>query len=412
MTGGVEETTAQEGVHGTARGRGRAEIVTTVVAVTAVVALSLNLRPALAGFSPLAGEAGTELGLGAGAISLVTTLPLVCFGVFALFAPALSRRFGAERALMATMPLLAAGILLRGAGATTALLLGTVLVGIAIAIGNVLLPGVVKRRFPTATGAMTGLYASAIGGGAMLAAALAKPLDDLTHGWRPALAVWALPALAAAVPLALLARATPRGAVTVPGSQVTQEADAGRRPVRRLTTAALAVFFGLQSVVFYVVLAWLPRVLTEAGTAPADAGLPLSFVQLVSLPTGLTVSILARTSRSQAWYAAACGVAGAAGFTGLLVAPGAAPYAWALLLGLSVASFPLALAMITAKAGGPSHADRLSSVVQGCGYLMAAAGPLAAGLLRDATGTWTASLAFLLVMAVLLAPVGWFAARL
>ncbi|WP_271223081.1 MFS transporter [Streptosporangium carneum] len=381
------------------------------LAVVAVVALALNLRPALAGFSPLAGEAGAELGLGAGALSLVTTLPLLCFGVFALLAPALGRRFGTERTLAASMLLLAAGILLRGAAGTVALICGTVLVGVAIAIGNVLLPGMVKRRFSGRTGVMTGVYAAAIGGGAMFAAALAKPLDGLTHGWRTSLAVWALPALAAAVPLALLGRSATGSGVTSGAPADGSTADRGGAIGWR-TAGTLAAYFGLQSIVFYVVLAWLPRVLTEAGTAPAEAGLPLSLVQLVGLPVGLAVPVLARTSRSQAWYAVACGAASALGFTGLLVAPGAAPYAWAFLLGLGIAAFPLALAMVTARAGGPAQADRLSSVVQSCGYLMSAAGPLAAGLLRDVTGTWTASLAVMVVVAALMALLGWLAARL
>ncbi|MEV7012072.1 MFS transporter [Streptosporangium sp. NPDC051022] len=395
--------------------------------MAAVVALALNLRSALAGFSPLAGEAGAELGLGAGMISLVTTLPLLCFGVFALLAPALARRFGAERTLAATMPLLALGILLRGAAGTVALIGGTALVGVAIAVGNVLLPGVVKRRFPGRTGVMTGVYAAAMGVGAMLAAALAKPLDALTHGWRTSLAVWVLPALAAALPLTLLARASATSGVTAGGSTAGESgtardgaggsrangsgAAAGQTAGWR-TAAALAVFFGLQSIVFYVVLAWLPRVLTEAGVAPAEAGLPLSLVQLVSLPTGMMVPILARTPRSQAWYAMACGGAGAAGFAGLLVAPGAAPYVWAVLLGVGVAAFPLSLVMVTAKADGPSQADRLSSVVQSCGYLMAAVGPLVAGLLRDMTGTWSVSLAVMIAVSALMVPSGWLAVRL
>ena len=167
--------------------------------VSGIVLLAANLRPALTSVAPLIGQIRTNTGISNGVAGLLTTLPLLAFGVLSPTVPWLARRFGMERLLLASLLVLALGILLRSAG-VAALFLGTAVLGAAITVGNVLLPGLVKRKFPERAGLMTSVYSTAMGISAALAAGASVPVARLTGmGWRGALALWALPAFLAAV---------------------------------------------------------------------------------------------------------------------------------------------------------------------------------------------------------------------
>ncbi|WP_283136332.1 MFS transporter [Rhizohabitans arisaemae] len=372
------------------------------LAGAAVIGVAFNLRPALAGFSPLTGDVGGSLDLGAGVLALVTTLPLVCFAVFGPAAAPLAARFGPERVLVGTLILLAGGLLARTAGGTAALVVGAVLVGVAIAVANVLLPGMVKRRFPHNVGLLTAVYAGVIGAGAAVAAGAAQPLMAVFGGWRGSLAFWALPALVAAAILIPLARGV-GAAPGAPAEPPTSLATSPGWPV----TAALAAFFGLNSMVFYVELAWLPEVLVGRGSSPGEAGLMLAAVQIVGLPLGFVVTAMARTPKAQGRWAAAASAASALGFAGMLLAPDLPPHLWIVLFACGVPAFPLSLAMVAMRADGPAQADRLSGFVQSIGYLLAAAGPLAVGALYDLTGGWAAAMAGMTLVATVMTPVAW-----
>src|ERR671917_1537329 len=171
-----------------------------VLLVSGIVLLAANLRPALTGVAPLIGQIRMDTGVSNGVAGLLTTLPLLAFGLLSPVAPLLARWFGMERALLASLLLLAAGILLRSEGAVVALFLGTAVLGAAIVAGNVLLPSLIKREFPEHAGLMTSVYSTALAISAALAAGVSVPIMDLTGiGWRGSLALWALPALLGAV---------------------------------------------------------------------------------------------------------------------------------------------------------------------------------------------------------------------
>src|ERR687890_1449487 len=172
----------------------------SVLLVLGILLLAANLRPAITGVAPLIGQIRADTGISNGVAGLLTTLPLLAFGLLSPIAPRLARRFGMERVLLASLLVLAAGILLRWAGAVAALFLGTVVLGAAIAVANVLLPGLVKRGFPGHAGLMTSVYSTSLGISAALAAGVSVPLAQLGGiGWRGALAGWAVAAVLAGV---------------------------------------------------------------------------------------------------------------------------------------------------------------------------------------------------------------------
>jgi CP family cyanate transporter-like MFS transporter len=379
-----------------------------VLLVSGIVLLAANLRPALTGVAPLIGQIRTDTGVSNGVAGLLTTLPLLAFGVLSPVAPRLARRLGMERALLASLLVLAAGILLRSAGAVTALFLGTAILGAAIAVGNVLLPGLIKREFPERAGLMTSVYSTALGISAALAAGASVPVAQLTGmGWRGSLALWALPALLAAIAWVPQAR---RSDLPENASSRTPHGVSG------LWRSALAwqvtLFMGLQSLAYYVTLTWLPEILREEGMSAARAGWMLGLTQAVAIVTIFLAPVIAGRRSSQRGVVVVAVSLSGAGTLGLLVAGSTASALWVVLLGLGQgACFSLALTFFALRAPDSEHAAALSGMAQTAGYLLAAAGPFLFGVLRDATHAWDVPLALLLAITVCLLIAGLGAAR-
>ena len=375
--------------------------------------IAANLRASLTAVGPLTGQIRADTGISGGVAGLVTTLPLLAFGVASPVVPRLARRVGADRALLASLLLLAVGILVRSAGPVAALLVGTTLLGLAIAIANVLMPSLVKRDFPERAGLVTGLYSSIMGGLAALAVGLAVPLADRAGlGWRGSLASWSLLALlGAAVWLPQARRAEPADPPVPddPPARGDGTAAAGRPLWRYPLAWQVTLFMGLQSLAFYVTVSWLPEILHErGGLDPAGAGWALSAVQLIGVVASLVVPVLAVRRASQRLPAVAAASLYLGGAAGLLA--GVGPLAlWCGLLGLGQgASFGLALTLFALRSPDARRAADLSGMAQSVGYLLAAGGPALFGLLHDRTGGWTAPLAALVAvsLALILAGLG------
>lgn len=373
-----------------------------------VIAVATVLRPSVVTVGPVLPDLQRDVGLGAVAAASLTALPVVCFGVGAFAGPALARRLGLDTGLTAAMALLVVGALVRVLGGPLVLFAGTVAVGAAIAVGNVLLPALVRRDFPQRVGLVTAVYTSALAVASALAALLAVPLAEGTGaGWRAPLAVWGLAGLPALLLWLPHLRAAPP-----PGDGVAVAPARPRPLLANGTVRGLTAFMGLQSVGFYTLVAWLPSILQDHGLAASTSGALLSLATVLGIPAALVLPLLAGRVRQQSGLAVLTTGLTAAGWAGLLLAPSAAPLLWALLLGAGTGStFPLALVLIGLRSGDPTVTPQLSAVVQGSGYLIAATGPLLVGLLHDVSGGWSLPLGALLVGAVAQAGSGWLAGR-
>ncbi|MBO0652425.1 MFS transporter [Streptomyces triculaminicus] len=364
-----------------------------------IVLASLNMRAALAGVSPLMGEIGGYFHLAAATSSLVTTIPLIFMGLGSIVAPRLARRWGTEAVLCGALVLLAGGILLRVAPPLVALFVGCALVGTAIALLNVLMPGLVKRDFPDRAASMTALYSTTLILGATGAAASSVPLENALGGWRGSLASWALLAAVAAIvwlPQALLAR---RGAT--PGVPAPTARRGTAAPVA-LTRSPLAwqvtLMMGTQSLIAYVCIAWMPTVFTDHGMSRSEAGMVYAFYTLVQMAGSFFVPLIAGRTRDQRPLAVAVVALMAAGVTGLLIAPVAGAWVWATLMGVAQGGLlGLALTLMVLRTRDAHTASRLSGMAQTWGYLLASVGPFAIGAVHQATGDWTLPVALLLV---------------
>jgi len=335
-----------------------------------------------------------DLGLSSAAQSILATVPVVCFGLAALATPVLRARFGEERGLLAVLALLLVGVLVRAIWPSAGgLFPGTVVVGCAIAVMNVLVPSLVRRRFPGHVGLMTGVYSTALIVGGSLAAATTVPLRDAADGsLHLALGIWAIPIVVALV--VWLPQRRHRALPAVAG---------GREAIRALGRSRVAWyvtgFMGLQSLLYYAPLSWLPAIHRGQGIDAATAGFLLSTLNFVSVPTTFLAPVLAHRMRDQRPAVAACVALTAIGLLGILLAPSSTALVWVVILGLGQgAALSLALLMIVLRAADNDTAARLSSMAQGFGYLIAATGPLVTGLLHAATGSWTIPLVLLVAL--------------
>jgi MFS transporter, CP family, cyanate transporter len=382
---------------------------TALLLLVTVVVTGLNLRAAVVSVGPLLRELQADLGMSDSVAGVLTTLPVVCFGLVGLTAGRIGRRVGTEPAIVASLALITVGMLARAAAPTVPWLLVTTLVALfGSAVANVLLPVVVKDWFPADVGRITGWYSMAMALGTAVPAALTVPLASALGGWRVGLAVWALPVALALVPWWRVRRGHRAGPSRpepplVPGVP--------RAVHRRLQAWALAVFFGLQGLEAYVVVGWLPSILRDAGLSATRAGVLLAICTGLGAPISLLLPRLAARGPDQRAWVVAVVLPAVAGYLGLWLIPAWAPLLWVVLIGLGLGAFPLALVLIGLRAATPRGTSDLSSLVQGVGYLIAVAGPLAVGVLHDLTGAWDLPLMLLLVLLVPKLVAGLVAAR-
>jgi CP family cyanate transporter-like MFS transporter len=352
--------------------------------ILGLVLVALNLRPALSSMAPLLGQVSASLGLSGSTAGLLTTLPVLCLGLFAPFAPMLSRRFGAERVVLWVLLLLAVGIGLRSQLGVVGLFAGSLVAGASIGIIGVLLPGIVKRDFAGQAGAMTGVYTMALCLGAALAAGASVPLaQHFGDSWSLGLGFWLVPALLAAL-------------VWLPQTKTRHGVQQVTRQVKGLLRDPLAwqvtLFMGLQSSLAYVVFGWLPSILISRGMSAAEAGLMMSASILIQLPSALAAPWLASRGRDQRVAVAVLMLLTLAGLFGCLYAPMSGVWGWAVVLGLGQGGmFAIALTLIVLRSPDSHVAASLSSMAQGIGYTIASGGPLAVGLVHDWTGGWNAT---------------------
>lgn len=358
----------------------------------ALLLIAANLRAALTGVGPVLETIRQDLALSAAAAGLLASLPVLVFAAFAPLAR-LARQFGAERMILGGLLLLLAGLVVRSVGGAGSLFAGTIVLAVGIASTNVLLPVVIKQRYPDRVPAMTMAYATVMGGMAALASGLTIPLAQwLPGGWRGALASWALLAVVACLVWLPHARA-PRQRVEVAAQAPAAPSRVGRQPAWRTSVAwQITGFMGLQSTVFYIAINWFPVILGEAGYSAAAAGWLLTLYQVAALLAGMAIPALVRRFSDQRGLALGLGLVTMVAVLGILALPGLAVF-WMALLGCgSGPALILALSFMGLRARTHESAATLSLLAQGVGYFIASLGPVVFGLVRDYTGGWTLAL--------------------
>ncbi|WP_405716519.1 MULTISPECIES: MFS transporter [unclassified Streptomyces] len=373
----------------------------TWLTATGIVLIALNLRLGISSTSALLEQLRAELGFGPFVASMVPALPTLCFAAVGATSAMLARRVGTERAVLLALVVLSAGLAVRAVPRTGALLAGTLLGAAGLALCNVLLPAVVKTHFPARVALMTGVYTTAMALGSAVAAAAAVPVADLAGKPSSGLAAWALPAVLALAVWGLRSGSWRAAAWRADRGAVSARS-AGRTRFGLLVTA----FFALQSLNSYVVIGWLPTVLSDHGMSSDRAGVMLGLALIVGVPSTFVLMPLTRTAARLRSAFVMVGVALSAGYLGLLCAPLALPVLWAVLTGFGLGAFPLVLAVIGASGRSAQETAALSTFSQSTGYLLASVGPMGIGLLRSATGDWTLPLAVLLALAALQLLVG------
>jgi CP family cyanate transporter-like MFS transporter len=371
----------------------------TPLLVVAVTAAGFNLRTAVTNLPPLFPDLQTRLQLSSAELSLLAALPVVFFGAAAAFAAWLNRRFGEEVVLLAALGVLTAGLLLRGVDPGVLLFPGTVLAACAIAILNVLLSSMIKRRRPDRAGVLISTYLTALCVGGILASLLAVPVYHASgDSVRLALGVWAAPAALAMLLWLPQLRYRAVGVRTVPMTEAAP-APAHIKVHKHALAWQVMVFMGLQSLLYYAALSWLPTMFQDRGTSAVTAGNLLALMGAGNLIGALVVPMLANRSPDQRALVVPSMAAIGVGLAGSLWAPlGSAPL-WVLVLGVGQgACLGLAIFFTMARAPDPGAAASLSAFAQSAGYLVASAGPLELGLLHSATGSWSIPVAVLLVL--------------
>lgn len=376
-----------------------------VLVAVAIVLLALNLRVAVSSVGVLLEAVQDGLGMSPSVAGVLTTLPVICFAVAGVSTNAIVQRVGLHMTTLVCLVAVIAGLSLRVlVGGNTLFIITSAIALAGAAFGNVLLPPLAKLHFPNHLAGISAAFGAAIMGGAALASATTVPLADSLGGWRQGLGIWALLAVVTLITwLPYL-----RDDTHVAGLHAqTRIRDIARSPL----AWAMALVFGAQSAQAYAQFGWFPAIMHDAGVSQAQAGALLGVLSGVGVPITLLLPWLIRISRDRAWLPWLLASLTIAGYIGVLFAPVAAPWLWALLLGMGGGTFTWTLTMIGRRSRTTEVTGALSGFTQGMGYLFAGSGPLLTGILHDVTGQWTAPLVFLLALAALMGVGGTYIVR-
>lgn len=358
--------------------------------VLGIVVVAFNLRPAAVSVGPVLGEVRTGLGMSGPVTGILTSLPVLAFGVFGALAPRTARVVGGHRTTLFALVAVVVGLSARSAVSNIAgFLLLSLLAVAGMATANVLLPSLVKLHFPDRIGLMTSVYSTALAIGLTSASVLTVPISDAYGGWRSGLLVWAFTAALAALPWLALVHEDRRAV----HDTLDDPGEIGLGQVARTRLGWLmALFFGLQSMQAYAIFGWFAEVYRDAGFSPTTAGLLLGAITGISIPLSFVVPSLTARSENQAPLMCALMACYPIGYLGLAFAPRSAPLVWALFIGAGTATFPLVLTLIGLRARTPRGTAALSGFTQSAGYLLAILGPFGVGVLHDLSGRWTVPL--------------------
>ncbi|MCK1997980.1 MFS transporter [Psychrobacillus psychrodurans] len=381
---------------------------TIALLIIGIIFISTTLRAPLTAVGPIISYIRDGLAISNVLAGFITTIPLLAFAIISPFAPKIARRLGMEMTLFLAILLLAIGIIIRSLGTPFFLLLGTALIGIAIAFGNVLIPSFIKLKFPLQLGLMTGVFTVSMNLSAGIGAGISYPIADGTsYGWQGALGFWSVLAIVACI--IWLPQIKQKQIVVVsPKTKVVKAKSIFKSPL----TWTITLCMGLQSLIFYTTAAWIPEILQTKGMDAESSGWMLSFMQFAQLPMTFLIPILAGRLKDQRILVALFTVFYLIGFTGLLFGDISLSLLWMITLGLGGgASFGLVMMFFSLRSRTPMEAADLSGVAQSIGYLLAAVGPVFFGFIHDETGSWYTPMILFIVTVVLLFLAGMHAGR-
>ncbi|WP_069131098.1 CynX/NimT family MFS transporter [Rhodohalobacter halophilus] len=376
--------------------------------IAAIAIIALNLRPAIAAVGPLIYEIRLDTGLSNTLLGMLTTLPVLAFGVFSILTPFFTRKFGSQGTMSLALILLTAGLFIRVFPNHAALFAGTAILGVGIALANVLLPGIVKQSFPNRYGLVTGIYSAMLGTGAAISSGISVPLSEgLGLGWRQTLGSWGIISLIALI-------------VWLPQMRRNVQVIAKRSfssALKHLGTSKVALnvalFMGFQAFTFFITVAWLPEILIERGMETARAGWMLAIVQGSGVfGTFLMPAWASRRQRQRLPIGILIGLEVFSLLGIILITNTVYVEFWMAILGFSLGgSFGMALLFIVLRTRDTETANELSGMAQSVGYTLAAVGPALFGGIHDLAGNWTIPLIFLLIVSLLKFWTGWISGR-
>jgi MFS transporter, CP family, cyanate transporter len=392
----------EQGISSRGSSSGRKTILLGLV----ILLIGFNMRPAIVALSPLLEDIRSATGMSHAMAGFLITLPLICFGIFAPLAPMVAKRFGMEHVLMSVLILLAVGTAVRLLSPLFMLFAGTMLIGTAVAVANVVVTIAIKRDFGHRVGLLSGLHTTMLVGGAALAAGLTGPVrDELDLTWRQGISIWGALTVIAIVAWIPFARRRDSG------TTIASAFDAPSVWTSRLGWA-VTLFYAFQSLVYYTTTAWIPTLYIAHGYSESAAGWLLAVVFICAIVSSVASPLIAEKVARQSFLVIVGSALCMVSIVALIANPSFLPLLSMMLLGLGLgAVLSLGITFMSMRARDHGSAGRLSAMAQCVGYLVAAIGPALFGAATDVSGTWTVGLVAVLVAMVPMAMSGYIAGR-